>query len=326
MLVRLAGRFPPMIGYPVAIAAVILALIVRTTALAMLPGYAFITFFPVIVVVAALCGLGPGLLATALSAFAALYFLMEPAGTFDFANGWEVVALATCVGIALLVCFLMHALGRTVRLLLAERHALELARDHAATLYRELDHRVRNSLQLAGSMLAVQASGNHEEPKVSAALDDATARVRAIGLVHESLAISSGLGDVELDRYMTKFCQELTRHTTLDCRVDVEPIKMATRRASILAMIAHELTTNVAKYAYPGVAGGPIRISCRREPSGMIRLTVADAGVGLPPSVQPGEGGGLGMRIIRALVAQLDGRLEIARQGGTQTSVIVPGS
>jgi two-component sensor histidine kinase len=122
---------------------------------------------------------------------------------------------------------------------------------------------------------------------VKATLDDATARVRAIGLVHESLAISSDLGEVELDRYLTKFCEGLTQRTKLDCTVDVEPIRMGKKRASILAMIVHELTTNAAKHAYPGGAGGSIRISCRREPNGMIRLAVADMGVGLPSRVQP---------------------------------------
>ena len=39
------------------------------------------------------------------------------------------------------------------------------------------------------------------------------------------------------------------------CAVQVEPIRMTTKRASILAMITHELITNVAKYAYPDGAG-----------------------------------------------------------------------
>jgi two-component sensor histidine kinase len=173
-------------------------------------------------------------------------------------------------------------------------------------------------------MLAVQARDNGQEPKVKAALDDAVARVRAIALVHDSLAISSDPLEVDLELYLMKVCKELTGHAALGCDIKVEPIRMTTKQASVLAMIAHELITNVAKYAYPGGTGGPVRISCRREPDGMVHLTVGDQGVGLPEIVQAGEGGGLGMRIIRSLAQQLDGRVEIARQGGTHISIIMP--
>jgi two-component sensor histidine kinase len=317
VLARLAKRLPPVIGYLAAIVAVGVVLLLRLTALAIIPGYSLILFYPTVVLIALLCGLGPGLIASVLSLVAAWFFLMPPPWSFALAEAWEMVVLAIYFSTATMLCFLMHWLRLTIRRLQAER-------EQSATLYQELNHRVRNSLQLAGSMLAVQASSARGEPEVKAALDNATARVRAIGVVHESLVISSDLKEVELARYLEKVCRQLVEPTALDCTIEVGPIWIATKRASILAMIAHELITNVAKYAYPAGTGGPIRISCRREPDGMVRLTVADRGVGLPESVQPAEGGGLGMRIIRLLTKQLDGRLEMKRQGGTQISIIVP--
>jgi two-component sensor histidine kinase len=316
----MAKRVPPAIGYPVAVAAVVVALIIRMTVLNVVPYCAFITIYPTIVAVSVLLGLGPGLLATALSAAA---FYLDPAGLDRPITSWELVTLAGFVATAVSICVLMEWLRDAFRSLVAQRSALQAANERAATLYRELDHRVRNSLHLAGVMLSVQAGSNRGLPEVKAALDDAAARVRAIALIHEFLAVSSDLKEIELDRYLAKLCGELTEHTALRCTVELEPIRMATERASILAMIAHELITNAAKYAYPG-AGGPVTVSCRREPDGMIRLTIADTGVGLPETVQPDAGGGLGMRIIRSLVAQLAGRLEIAHQAGTKISVVVP--
>jgi two-component sensor histidine kinase len=315
----LAKPVSPLIGYPVAVAAATLALIIRTTVLAGAPYCAFIAVYPTIIAVAVLFGFGPGLVATALSALA---FYFQPVAGFGLVEGPVLVTLLGFVVTTILVCILIQWLRHTIRALIAHQSALQVANDHTATLYRELDHRVRNSLQIAASMLTFQAAGKRSL-EVREALEDAAARIRGIALMHDFLAVSSDLREVDLDRYLAKLCAELTEHTGLQCTVEAESIRMGTTRASMLAMIAHELITNVSKYAYPGGAG-PVSVLCRREPDGTVRLTVADMGVGLPESIEPGDGGGLGMRIIRSLVEQLNGRFEIARRAGTQTSIIVP--
>jgi two-component sensor histidine kinase len=94
-----------------------------------------------------------------------------------------------------------------------------------------------------------------------------------------------------------------------------------------LALIANELVTNAAKHAYPDGAGGPVRVTLARVPPGGDGghvLTVADEGRGLPPGSTFGPGTAtLGMRLLRALAAQISARLILEDGGpGARISVV----
>ena len=70
--------------------------------------------------------------------------------------------------------------------------------------------------------------------------------------------------------------------------------------------------TNAFKYAFPGSRRGEVRIRLESR-SGYGELTIMDDGVGLPSER---EGGGL--RIVQALVTQIEGDLELLRHAGTR--------
>src|ERR1035438_5012407 len=76
--------------------------LVQGLGLAMPP---FITFFPAIMIVAVLAGLGPGLLATALAALAADYFILPPFG-FGIASISDAVALVLFATMGILISLL----------------------------------------------------------------------------------------------------------------------------------------------------------------------------------------------------------------------------
>ena len=49
-----------------------------------------------------------------------------------------------------------------------------------------------------------------------------------------------------------------------------------------------------------------------------LELAVRDDGVGMPETISMGETGSLGLRLVKALSEQLEGKLELTRQVGTQ--------
>jgi PAS domain S-box-containing protein len=91
------------IRYALSLVAVAVAFLLRQALVqyigAALP--AFIFFYPVVMVVSLLGGLGPGLLATAFASLLADYWIFEPVGHFAIENPWDAIALAVFFGMGI---------------------------------------------------------------------------------------------------------------------------------------------------------------------------------------------------------------------------------
>ena len=93
----------------------------------------------------------------------------------------------------------------------------------------------------------------------------------------------------------------------------------------MLALIANELITNAAKYAYQSQPGGTIRVRLAQGDGGKVDLSIRDEGDGLPVDFDPRIATGLGMRIVRAFSKQLNAAIAVRRcDPGTEFVVSVP--
>ncbi|HVI33802.1 sensor histidine kinase [Phenylobacterium sp.] len=189
-------------------------------------------------------------------------------------------------------------------------------------LFDELNHRVKNNLALISSMLGLQARGS--APDVRAQLQKAVDRIQAIADVHARLYRSSRKDDVDFGAYLTDLCRRLSESLLDDERVRItvqaEPVVMSLDRAVALGVVVNELVTNAAKHAYPERGSGEIAVRLERIASGLV-LSVSDTGQGLPGDL---SGDGLGMRLVRSLVQQIGGTLEIERSTGAAFHVRLP--
>ncbi|MBM3296413.1 MAG: hypothetical protein FJY83_02315, partial [Candidatus Aminicenantes bacterium] len=93
-------------------------------------------------------------------------------------------------------------------------------------------------------------------------------------------------------------------------------------RAIPCGLIINELVTNALKYAFPSKREGRVRIVMAEEGKGRFSLTVSDNGVGLPREVDLEKPEHLGLQIVKELVRQLDGRLDVDRMGGTAFRIV----
>ncbi len=92
------------------------------------------------------------------------------------------------------------------------------------------------------------------------------------------------------------------------------------RRAVALSLIATELVTNAFKYATTPTGGGRVEVTVSAADSGGVQLKVCDDGRGLPddwaePKGSP-QGTGLGMKLIRAMLDQINARLDVVNNPG----------
>lgn len=214
----------------------------------------------------------------------------------------------------------------------AEQRAAEAeaAERQKTVLLQEVNHRVKNSLQLVSSLLNLQAASVRDE-EVRNHFTSAGARVQTIARVHSRLFQTSQVGMVEFGQYLRDLCEDLRQsfgQPEARPRFDVstEPIELSTDRVIPLALIVNELLTNVFKYAYPNGDGENVRVRVQSHREGdRLIVEVCDEGVGLPADFDPGRGGGLGMRLVVALTNQLDAELQVVRQEkGATFRVVVP--
>ncbi|KAB1073134.1 sensor histidine kinase [Methylobacterium planeticum] len=189
---------------------------------------------------------------------------------------------------------------------------------------REMSHRVKNSLTIVASLLALQAKASESED-VRNALIDARSRVEAIAGVHDQLWRHAEPGVIDLALFLetlTANLQSGAPHHRLLCKAD--PVQVTADQAVPLGLLVNELVTNAIKYAYPQ-AGGEIRIRAEHAGERLV-LDVADDGIGLPSEFDITRASrSLGMRVIANLTRQLGGSLTVPRAGqGARFHVDMP--
>lgn len=194
--------------------------------------------------------------------------------------------------------------------------------DHRQSLLREVNHRVKNSLQLVASMLRLQAYGvaNEETRRL---LGDAQARVMAIARAHERLYRTADYTHLDLGIYLREVGTDLHGGAI---RFDAaEGIRISTDRAIPLALLVTELITNSMKYAYPDGRGGAIWVRVAQVPDRRLEITVADEGVGFPNDFDPDTTRGLGMRLVKAFTQRLNATVDFRnRNPGAEVVISLP--
>lgn len=202
--------------------------------------------------------------------------------------------------------------------LAAREAALRQALAEKEMLFKEVNHRVKNSLQMISSLLNLHVL-EIRDPQMRRQFEEASARVATVARVHQRLYQSDRVDRVEFGQYLRELCEDLARSFVGGERhrlcVEAGDIVLPTDQAIPLALVVNELVTNAFKYAFPEDGGGEVRVVCRRGAGGGLELVVRDDGIGLPPDFAPEASAGLGMRIVVALVGQINGRLRLLREG-----------
>ena len=218
--------------------------------------------------------------------------------------------------------------GRKIAELSAKQQELTAALDQKDLLAREIDHRVKNSLQIVASVMLMQAR-RVTDADAKAVFRDTYARVMSVARVHDSLQHNSDAETVDLGETLRQLCGDLsTGIADKERPVEVEAatgLMVPSRTAVALALIATELVTNARKYAYPHGQGGPIAVQVRARDDRRLELIVCDEGQGLPPDWEKGSrsGGGLGMRVIRAMLQQIGAEMAVDDRRGHGTCFTV---
>jgi two-component sensor histidine kinase len=176
-------------------------------------------------------------------------------------------------------------------------------------LFKEANHRLKNSLQIVSSMLHMQIP-MVRYPIAAEALRSAESRVMAIAAVHERLYKDQEIGTIRFDVFLRGLCEEiaLAYGRASDVCVETSSIMVPREQAISLALITNELLTNAFKY---GVS--PCRVILQDGGTNGFRLIISDRGAG------PKNGdnkAGLGSRMITAFVQQIGASMQTTTDNG----------
>lgn len=194
-----------------------------------------------------------------------------------------------------------------------------------STLLREVNHRVKNSLQLVSSLLTLQTLSLPNEA-ARAHFQDARSRIEAIARVHNRLYQADQFQTIEFGTYLNELCEDLARASGGDsmCHVTVRSdiVDLPIDQAAPLGLIANELITNAIKHR--GGQPAHVDVSFRHKADGLV-LTVSDQGPGLPANFDIRKGRSLGMRLITSLSGQIRAKVVIVPvDRGTEFRIELP--
>ncbi|MWD26311.1 GAF domain-containing protein [Aquicoccus sp. SCR17] len=195
--------------------------------------------------------------------------------------------------------------------------ALRDALDREEILRREIDHRVKNSLQQVTSLLRMQASRSSSD-EVRQELQEASGRVAAITQLHDLLHQSGRGSSVDISAYFDRLCDKLrtTARDGVTIESQVPVLHLSSSHASALAMIANEFVANSLKHAFPDDRPGRIHLTLSAEGPELV-ARFSDDGIGQAGD-EAGRAPGLGRRIIEAAASQIGSVLDYLEGPGTR--------
>jgi PAS domain S-box-containing protein len=202
---------------------------------------------------------------------------------------------------------------------------LEAALEQKTMLLHEVDHRVKNNLQMISALIALQTRSIKDEA-ARAALLSTLARIEAIGTVHRRLYQNDSVATFEVASFMRDLVADIVRGSSasnVELQFDLEPYTLPANVASPLALIINELVTNAIKHGFRDGRLGTIVVSSRLE-NRTMRICVQDDGIGFSRQTS-GERASSGLRLIEALVRQVRGTLSFPKaERGSKIEITVP--
>jgi len=208
-----------------------------------------------------------------------------------------------------------------LRLLAQARHDAETK----TLLLNEVNHRVKNNIASIIGLIEMERDRQiNSTSDFQKALDSIRTRINGLATVHDILS-SNQWAPVKLDLFIRKVVENAAASSPIGRKVGInilsqeKNIWINSRQATALALILNELTTNSIRHAFADRSNGAITITIRRKSktANQIRICYADDGPGWPDVILSGEGGNVGMQVIRlSAISPLYGDIKLENRNG----------
>jgi two-component sensor histidine kinase/PAS domain-containing protein len=202
---------------------------------------------------------------------------------------------------------------------------LKISLQQKEVLFQEIHHRVKNNLQLVSSLLDLQ-SQQIDDPEIFALFQASQNRIKSMALIHEELYQFDHLQQINFLNYI----ENLTYHLIQTYAIHPESIHLHLNidqnlnfdisTAIYCGLILNELISNALKHAFkPNNYKGHIwiEIYSQKKNNPKNKLIVGNNKPTPIELIDFNSPKSLGLQLVRALVAQLNGKLEIKKANNT---------
>lgn len=187
-------------------------------------------------------------------------------------------------------------------------------------LYQELDHRVKNNLQVISSIVSLHSL----QDDTSRSLEDIHNTISAISLAHDKLHQNATHKTLEIKHYVTALLDNLLASSVLDIQKEVNSpeIYLSANDSITLGIIINEFVSNAIKYAFKGISSPKITVSISKKQD-FIAILVSDNGIGFKE--EEAQHSGIGMDIITTLIkSKFKTDVHFFNNNGTSMALKIP--
>ena len=150
--------------------------------------------------------------------------------------------------------------------------------------------------------------------------------LRSFGMVHEKLYQSKDLETVNLKEYLDGVLDDILRShgvKNVDINLKTNDISLNMETAVLSGLIVTELVINSLKHAFPDGSAGKIIVEVLSDDDVLI-INVSDDGIGIPQDKSLDNIDSFGLQLIKTLVEQSEGSMELNGENGTNYILKIP--
>lgn len=199
---------------------------------------------------------------------------------------------------------------------------LQRALEEKDYLMRELNHRVKNNLNMVSSLIGLKEDDIEED------LSDVTHQIDAIRLVHETLHRPNEIHSINLREYIQELLDTIFAsfsYGEVTVRNSVEELSIHTKFAIPLGLIINEIATNAIKHGFDPEEEARFFVDMKKdEESRTYILRLSNNGLPFPEDIDPDSSESLGLQLINTLAQQLEGTVELEKKPNTTFTIRFP--
>jgi len=215
-------------------------------------------------------------------------------------------------------------LSKTNKVLHESLSLTQQQKDNITFLMQELNHRVKNNLQLITSLIDIQ-SFQIDNQRIQKKLRTLQARVFTVSRIHDLLNLSDNDKGVSIKSFINNLTADLITFSgqKIYFHSNISDLVLPSNKLTYLGLILNELIINSIKHAFKQEQEHKeIHVSLA-ESGNNITIQYSDNGVGFDKS-RPFTDDHKGMGLMRLLIKELKGTMDIEVSNGSIFTIKLP--